>query len=51
MTCPICDKPPMESYSPFCSKRCAMVDLGNWLGERYAIPAEAPDEPENEKIS
>jgi len=28
---------------PFCSKRCADLDLHRWLGGRYAIPAE-PDE-------
>ena len=31
-------------FRPFCSKRCADVDLGKWFGERYAIPAEeGPD--------
>ncbi|MFA7432824.1 MAG: DNA gyrase inhibitor YacG [Gemmobacter sp.] len=40
MTCPICKKPPAESYRPFCSKRCADVDLGSWLTGRYAIPVE-----------
>ncbi len=29
-------------YRPFCSKRCADVDLGRWLGGTYAIPAEEP---------
>jgi endogenous inhibitor of DNA gyrase (YacG/DUF329 family) len=30
------------NYRPFCSKRCANVDLGCWLGGTYAIPAEEP---------
>lgn len=35
---------------PFCSKRCRLIDLGRWLGEKYAVPeepgeAEEPDEP------
>jgi endogenous inhibitor of DNA gyrase (YacG/DUF329 family) len=39
-------------FRPFCSERCKLVDLGNWLGERYRIPGqtpepEAPDEPED----
>jgi endogenous inhibitor of DNA gyrase (YacG/DUF329 family) len=38
--CPICKKPPVDEYRPFCSKRCADVDLAHWLGETYAIPAE-----------
>jgi endogenous inhibitor of DNA gyrase (YacG/DUF329 family) len=36
---------------PFCSARCQMVDLSNWLGERYTVPGEsveqqAPEQPE-----
>lgn len=43
--CPICRKPAVDDYRPFCSKRCADVDLGRWLGEDYAIPAvEPPDD-------
>jgi uncharacterized protein len=42
--CPICRQPAVERYRPFCSKRCADIDLGRWLGERYRVPAEeAPD--------
>ena len=29
-------------YQPFCSKRCANVDLGRWLGGTYSVPAEEP---------
>lgn len=31
---------------PFCSERCKMIDLGNWLGEAYRIPG-APSEDES----
>jgi uncharacterized protein len=42
--CPICGKPVAQKYRPFCSKRCADVDLNRWLGEGYAVPAvEPPD--------
>ncbi|MEY4879532.1 MAG: gyrase inhibitor YacG [Pseudomonadota bacterium] len=45
--CPICDRPREERFKPFCSKRCAQRDLGNWLNEDYAIPAiEAPEDEE-----
>jgi len=46
--CPICGKPRDEKFRPFCSKRCADVDMGRWLKEGYAIPTEeTPDsEPE-----
>ena len=46
MSCPICGKPPAPDYRPFCSRRCADVDLGRWLTEGYRIPAESDDEPE-----
>lgn len=36
--CPICGKAATASMRPFCSKRCADVDLHRWLGGRYAIP-------------
>jgi uncharacterized protein len=47
MTCPICKKPADPKYRPFCSRRCADVDLGRWLTGSYVIPVtEAdPDEP------
>jgi len=47
--CPICGKPTEQSTRPFCSKRCADVDLQRWLSGRYAIPAvEADEGPEDE---
>jgi endogenous inhibitor of DNA gyrase (YacG/DUF329 family) len=43
--CPICGRPSVEKYRPFCTSRCADVDLGRWLKGNYAIPTEeAPDE-------
>ena len=44
MACPICEKDPDSKYRPFCSKRCADVDLGKWLTEGYSIPGGATDE-------
>ena len=48
--CPICGKPSSEAVAPFCSKRCADVDLQRWFTGRYAVPAvedeEGPGEPE-----
>lgn len=38
--CPICGKPENVSFEPFCSKRCAQIDLGRWLGDGYAIAGE-----------
>jgi endogenous inhibitor of DNA gyrase (YacG/DUF329 family) len=48
--CPICSKPASEAARPFCSKRCADVDLNRWLGGGYAIPAAADPDPEAEDV-
>jgi|YelNatPaOPRAMG01_1025707.scaffolds.fasta_scaffold36640_4 endogenous inhibitor of DNA gyrase (YacG/DUF329 family) len=39
MKCPICKKPVAfgDPYMPFCSERCKLIDLGNWLDEKYVI--------------
>ena len=43
MSCPICARETHKSYRPFCSKRCADVDLGRWLTEGYSVPVEEDD--------
>ena len=50
LPCPIC-KTPVASQAPdkpatfpFCSDRCKLIDLGRWLGGKYQIPVEEPDE-------
>jgi uncharacterized protein len=42
--CPICQKPAVPEYRPFCSRRCADVDLQRWFSGRYAIPGAAAEE-------
>jgi endogenous inhibitor of DNA gyrase (YacG/DUF329 family) len=47
--CPTCRGPATERDQnptfPFCSERCRLIDLGNWLGESYRIPThESPDD-------
>ncbi len=37
-SCPTCRKPTVEKFRPFCSKRCADVDLHRWFSGRYAVP-------------
>jgi len=44
MSCPICGKKAVEAYRPFCSKRCADIDLGRWLSGSYRVPADSPEE-------
>ena len=36
--CPLCRRPTAHTYRPFCSKRCADIDLGRWLRGGYALP-------------
>ena len=50
--CPTCGKPvvwsPDSPWRPFCSERCRLIDLGEWLGEEKRIPGEElPPEPED----
>ena len=51
--CPICKKAPADpAYRPFCSRRCADVDLQRWLSGVYAVPGEpleAMSSPEDEE--
>jgi uncharacterized protein len=42
--CPICKKPSQVKYHPFCSNRCAQIDLGKWLGGSYAVPVVEGDD-------
>ena len=46
--CPVCAKPKDARYRPFCSKRCADLDLHKWLNGAYAIPAAEADDPDAE---
>jgi endogenous inhibitor of DNA gyrase (YacG/DUF329 family) len=48
--CPICGKPATPQHRPFCSARCAQIDLGRWLKGNYRIPTEeAPDDADGEE--
>jgi len=46
MSCPICSKTTADKYRPFCSKRCADLDLSKWLSGSYAIPSAQDDDDE-----
>ncbi len=52
MKCPICKKEVADmKYRPFCSKRCADIDLANWFNEKYSFAAEEVDEQDLEDIT
>lgn len=44
MTCPICKKVETKKYRPFCSQKCADLDLGKWLTGAYVISSGNTDE-------
>jgi uncharacterized protein len=46
--CPICGKPAEHRFRPFCSRRCADVDLNRWFSGTYSMPAE--EEPDFEAV-
>ncbi len=50
MTCPICQKETNPKFRPFCSKRCADIDLGKWMTGAYAIPATEEDKLDEEEL-
>ena len=42
--CPICGKPADQpERRPFCSPRCADIDLQRWLTNRYVVPGQEDD--------
>jgi len=46
MTCPICARASDAEYRPFCSRRCADVDLAKWMSGSYAVPSDDPEDIE-----
>ncbi|MDX1742962.1 MAG: DNA gyrase inhibitor YacG [Ruegeria sp.] len=58
MSCPICGSDTETKFRPFCSKRCADIDLAKWLNGSYAVPSQreedldadvSQDEPEQQR--
>jgi len=45
-TCPICGKAAEQKFRPFCSRRCADVDLNRWLSGVYSVPVVEEDDVE-----
>lgn len=39
--CPVCRKPRVAEFRPFCSSRCRDRDLNRWFGEGYVVPGRA----------
>lgn len=53
VTCPTCKKSfnyYASDFRPFCSERCRLIDLGEWLSESYAVPVEKLSEEETQTL-
>ena len=48
-SCPICSKPVEPAFKPFCSKRCADIDLNRWLSGVYAVPAKEDEDEDGDR--
>ena len=44
MSCPICREETVQEYRPFCSRRCADIDLARWMSGSYAVPSEREED-------
>ena len=47
--CPLCRKPVDAAFKPFCSKRCADIDLNRWLKGVYAVPVKDEEDEDGER--
>jgi len=47
--CPLCGKLRDAAFKPFCSKRCADIDLNRWLKGVYAVPAKEEEDEDGER--
>jgi uncharacterized protein len=48
--CPLCSKPVDAAFKPFCSKRCADIDLNRWLSGVYAVPVKETDDEDGQRL-
>ena len=48
--CPVCGKPGPAKYRPFCSRRCADLDLSKWLSGSYSVPVVEINETDLEEL-
>ena len=49
--CPICGKPTAPAVRPFCSKRCADVDLNRWFSGAYVVAGKEEEDEDGEAVS
>ena len=50
MSCPICGEDTVSGFRPFCSKRCADIDLAKWLNGSYSVPSQREEDIEADTL-
>ena len=48
--CPTCKSPAKKAFHPFCSKRCADIDLSRWFNGDYSVPIVELDESDLDEL-
>ena len=48
--CPICGKPAETKFRPFCSGRCADVDLNRWFSGSYVVPGKQEEDEDGDTV-
>ncbi len=49
--CPVCHKPALKKYLPFCSKRCKDIDLNRWFNGAYSVPMQEQDDEDVKELA
>ena len=49
--CPICGRPAVAKFRPFCTRRCADVDLNRWFSGVYAVPVKDDEDEDGTRTS
>ena len=44
------EEPVMPKWTPFCSERCKLLDLRNWVDQRYRVPGNMTSVPDDEDL-
>lgn len=48
--CPICKQKTQKEFRPFCSRKCADIDLGRWFSEKYHISSPLADKDQDKEF-
>jgi endogenous inhibitor of DNA gyrase (YacG/DUF329 family) len=52
IVCPVCKNITTweeNTWRPFCSEKCKLIDLGKWVDEEYRIDVNAENSSENHR--